>query len=541
MRSRTGLLLASLLLLAGCSATPGDGAGERPTTDESAVTDTDGTRSAPTSPAAALGLRAGWGPTAEELDRAARDVRRLPLPALAGQLIVARYDGTRAPVDLVRRLHLGGVVAFEENVASAAAIRTANRTLHSSARSRGWPLFVAVDQEGGLVARLRHGVTPLPAFMSTGAARDVSLTAAAHEVLGRQLRGLGFTVDLAPVADVTVGPQDPTIGSRSAGSDPEVVARQVLAGVEGLSAGGVVPVAKHFPGHGSVSANSHQVLPVQRRSLRRLAAVDLVPFRRLVAAGASSVMIAHLDVRAVDPGVPSSLSRPVITGLLRERLGFDGLVVTDALDMAGVAATHDSAAAAVAAVRAGADVVLMPPDPAAARAGLVRAVRSGRLTRGRLQQAAARQVALLRHQSDHPPAPGRVPDARASAALSRAAVTLLRGPCRGRLVGRTITLVGDAGARPVLVRAARRAGLRVGRGGTRVDLLGYGDRPRAGSHVAVALDTPYVLARSSARVRLATYGVTDGAMRALVDVLTGRMRAIGRPPVRVAGLRPPRC
>ena len=175
------------------------------------------------------------------------------------------------------------------------------------------------------------------------------------------------------------------------------MAEHVIAAAGGFSGAGVLPVIKHFPGHGSVPADSHLTLPVQAKSLADLEASDLVPFREAVAAGLPSVMVGHLDVRAVDPRVPSSLSRAVVTGLLRDELGFGGLVVTDSLRMAGVTRGRPPGRTAVQAIRAGADVLLMPPSPAVARAALVKAIRSGTLPRRRLEQSAARQIALLTH------------------------------------------------------------------------------------------------------------------------------------------------
>lgn len=521
----------------------------------------------PPTAAERLGLRTGWGPSRSQLERAARAVGRLPLASLAGQVIVADWSGTEAPVRLVGSLHLGGVIAFADNVDSTRQIRAANRELVDGVQRR-WPLFLAVDQEGGIVQRIQADATRFPALMTTGAARDSELTETAARAMGAELRGLGFTVDLAPVADVTVGPVDPAIGSRSVGSDPALVAEHVAAAATGLARAGVLPVLKHFPGHGSVPTDSHVTLPVQVRSRGELGRSDLVPFRRAIAAGAPAVMTGHLDLRAVDPGVPSSMSRRVVTGLLRRELGFAGLVVTDSLQMAGARPGRDGGAAqAVRALRAGNDVLLMPPDPAAARRGIIAAVREGSLPRRRLAQAAARQIALLLDLRDgrgRPPGSGRA----ASYALSAAALTVTDGPCRGRLVGAAVSPVGDGAAVAVFAEKARAAGLevllsrpvpvrlreiakqerreaRIRRwqrqerarvaAGTSVGLMGYGDGPVV-AQVAVALDTPYVLGRSVAPVRIATYGATPGAMRALVEVLLGDARARGRLPVAVAGV-----
>ncbi|MGH3347751.1 MAG: glycoside hydrolase family 3 N-terminal domain-containing protein, partial [Nocardioides sp.] len=512
-----------------------------------------------------LGLTTGWGPSEAELDRAVRHARRLSLPELAGQVIVASWSGTAAPVHTVRSLHLGGVIAFADNIISPRQIAAVNRTLGRQVR-RPWPLFLSVDQEGGVVERAP--TTGFPAFMSAGAAGDARLAEGAYRRYGAELAGLGFTVDFAPVADVTIGPDDPTIGSRSAGSYRGLVAEQVDAAATGLAQGGVVPVLKHFPGHGSVTADSHLTLPVQTRSLRELRRIDLVPFAAAVDAGQPAVMVGHLDVRAVDPRVPSSLSRDVVTGLLRRELGFGGLVVTDSLQMAAVTRGRDPATVAVRAIRAGADVLLMPPDPAIARDALVRAVRRGSLPRGRLVQAAARQIALLTHAEQGTARPARLGSARsASRRLSAAAITVVSGPCDGRLVEKAVVPVGDPAGVAAFGRAARVAGLEIlvrrdppGRlanprtrrerrrlaawraeeevrlsAGTRIGFTGYGGGPVA-AEIAVATDTPYPLGRSRARIRIATYGDTPGAMASLVDVLVGKAPAPGRLPVEVAGV-----
>ena len=585
----TGGLLVSL---AGCTGAddPSDRGGAGAAGDATATS----TPTVPPSPSEKLGLSEGWGPERSEMDRAATVVGRMRLPELAGQVIVAKWQGTAAPVQTVRDLHLGGVIAFDANVTSAAQVAGVNARL-SRQVGRRWPLFLGVDQEGGVVERLRGAATRFPAFMSAGAAGDPSLTRRAYAASGAELRGLGFTVDFAPDADVTSGPGDPTIGSRSASSRPATVAEQVVAAAGGFSDAGVLPVITHFPGHGSVPADSHLTLPVQTKSLEALEASDLVPFRGAVQAGLPAVMVGHIDVRAVDPGVPSSLSRPVVTGLLRDELGFAGLVVTDALDMAGVPRGRAPRRTAGQAIRAGADVLLMPPSPAVARAALVRAVRTGALPRRRLEQAAARQIALLTHLAG---AKGRpVGSARpASRKLSAAAITVTDGPCAGRLVGDVVHAYGDVGAVGAFVPAAQAAGItvllrryppadltaasprperkkretkrafnkRVTRwkraetrrtrrldawtaredarlaAGTQVGFTGFHDAP-VDATVAVATDSPWVLGRVGAPTRIATYGDSPGAMQALVDVLVGAAPAPGRLPVKVAGVAREGC
>lgn len=490
-----------------------------------------------------LPIGTGWGPSRRTIERARAAVGRMTLRERAGQVIVAHYPGTAAPVDLVRRLHLGGVVLFDRNVASNDQVRASNRALQEAVRRDGrrFGVTVGVDQEGGVVERVTTA-TRFPAFMTAGAAGSPELTRSAATASGRELAGLGFTTDYAPVADVTAGAADPVIRSRSAGSDPRLVTAHAMAASRGYRAAGVVPTLKHFPGHGSVTDDSHVTLPVQRRPLGKMQDSDLVPFRAGVRAGLPSVMVGHIDVRAVDPGVPSSLSRKVVDGLLRDRLGFEGLVVTDALNMGAVTRTHDSARSAVAALRAGVDVLLMPPSPQLARDGIVRAVKTGRLSSQRLDQAATRHVALLMHQRSQRRQLVRAPGSSwaASARWSAAALTSVSGPCSGRLVGDKVKATGDPAAVSLFRTLGQDAGLRFGRKGTTVRLLGHGDAAARGD-VVVALADPYVLGASRAPVRLATYGSTPGAVAALVDVLVGEASAPGQLPVPVAGVPRPGC
>lgn len=594
MRRIVPLIVALSLLGSACSSDPDS---ERSTTSQSPSASAEATEP-PATPAERLGLVEGWGPTAAELERAAGIVGRMRLPDLAGQVIVAEWRGTAAPVALVRSLHLGGVIAFADNVSSTQQIRGVNATLTSAVR-RSWPLFLGVDQEGGIVERIKSDATRFPTFMSAGAAGDVGLTRNAARASGAELRGLGFDVVFAPDADVTSGPGDPTIGSRSAGSEVATVIEQVGAAVEGYSAAALVPVLKHFPGHGSVPQDSHLTLPVQTRTRKQLTAVDLAPFAAAVDQGVPAIMAGHIDVRVLDPRVPASMSKVLITDVLRTRLGFHGLVVTDSLSMAGVRASYDSARSAVQGLRAGNDVLLMPPSPAAARAGIVAAVKAGRLKRARLEQAAARQIALLLHFSGsreqrrgRPPGAGRA----ASRALSAAALTVVTGRCSGRLVGDAVTPVGDPVAVANFSGAARAAGLsvllrraapgsltnaeapprrkkketrkafarrqqawtlrerqrasalrrfvtaedaRLARG-TDIGFTGFTGAVHDGE-IAVATNTPYVLGTVGAPVRIATYGDTPGAMSALVDVLLGKAEAPGSLPVPVPGVERDGC
>lgn len=547
-RSQVTAFALLTVLTAACSApAPAGGAGQAsagPSATESAGASAPASQSAspPPTPTPTPDALA-WGPTREQWRRARELVDAMTVREQAGQVLMPRFSGATAPAALVRELHLGGVILFEENLESAQQTRRLTRALQEAA-GRPYPLAVAVDQEGGAVARVGPPATELPTFMSLGAAGDADLAVRAARASGLELRALGFTTVFAPVADVTSGPDDPTIGSRSAGSDPQLAGRVVAGALRGYAQAGILAVPKHFPGHGSVPADSHRTLPVQRATRAQLRDRDLVPFAAAVAAGASAVMVAHVDVRSVDPGVPSSLSAKVVDGLLRDELGFDGLVVSDAQDMGALTGAYGSGEAAVRSLLAGVDVVLAPLDVRAAHAAIVGAVRDGRLPAARLEQAAARGVALALRQQAGPAAPGLDvlgSHDEVSYDVSSAAATVVSGPCSGRLVGDAVRVQGGTERdRARFAAAATDAGLSVGSGDL-VTLLG-GPTAAGGGDVVVALDAPYGLGRSTARTAaIALYGRTPQAFRALLDVLTGRAPARGRLPVEVPGADRPGC
>lgn len=498
-------------------------------------------------PAPSPDRKLSWGPTEAEWRRAQQTVAGMTASQKAGQVIVAGFQGTEAPIESLRRYHVGGVIVMGYNVDSVAQVSAVNAALHAEARKEGrdWPLLVGVDQEGGLVARVKAPLTEFPAYMTLGAARDPKLARRVARASGEELRKLGFTMVFAPDADVTTGPDDPTIASRSAGDDPEEVAAIVKGSLRGYADAGILSVPKHFPGHGSVPADSHVSLPVQHASLATLKRRDLVPFAMAVKDGASAVMVAHIDVRAVDPGTPASVSKPMIDGVLRRQLGFQGAVFTDALEMAAVADKYGSAEAGVRALLAGADVLLLPASAAKTHDAIMAALRTGRLPQARLDEAAARSIALMLHaRSTAQKTPSQVEFGGAkdlSYAASLQGLTVVSGKCEGRLVDKRISVVGGRSEdRARLTEAARKAGLTVGEGGDVVHLLNRGE---AGSGaVVVALDTPYGLARSSASTaRIGLYGRTPEAFRALVDVLTGKARGGGRLPVHAGDLPAQHC
>jgi beta-N-acetylhexosaminidase len=297
---------------------------------------------------------------------------------------------------------VAGVILFARNVGTPEEVCALTRAVKTV---RHEPALVAVDQEGGPVRRLREGFTDFPALSALGASDDLELGRELGAMLGRELAAVGIDWNLAPVLDVDTNPKNPVIGVRSIGSDPERVARLGVAFALALEAAGVASCGKHFPGHGDTELDSHHALPRLAHDLERLRAVELVPFAHAARAKLASIMTAHVLFSAVDPLFPATMSRPVLTGLLREELGYDGLVVSDDLEMKAILDHFGLEEAVVRGVSAGVDLFLVCHSAERADAAiraLVRAVERGTLERARLE-AAERRVAAFRARFAAPP------------------------------------------------------------------------------------------------------------------------------------------
>lgn len=479
----------------------------------------------------------GWGPSVADWDDALATAAALDLDHVAGQVLVADYAGTskRDIRTLVADHHLGGVILMRGAIGDADAVRGLTSAAQAGGADRDWPVIVSVDHEGGTVARLAGVLPGLPGFMSAGATRDKFLVRDVYGATGADMAQLGFTLNYAPVADMTIGLKDPIIRTRSAGSDSDNVTRTVIAAMDGMIDGGVVPTLKHFPGHGSVTTDSHVALPRQQQSLEELEQRDLIPFARAIDAGAPVVMMSHV---ALDEwgGTPATLT-PEAYAYLRDELGFAGVIVTDALNMRAVADTHSPAQAAVKALQAGADVVLMPANVAQAHRGIVKAVESGALDRGRLNEAAARSILMMRWQAtlSAQAEPG-LAHGGYGRELAVAGATVIAPLCNRPLVGDEVSLRGGTVAeRKTLARALQEHGVKMGDEGTTVALLGTSHKS-ADADVVVALDGPWGLAKSEARAYLALYGRSNDALVALADILVGESMGNARWPVPMKGL-----
>jgi beta-N-acetylhexosaminidase len=317
------------------------------------------------------------------------------LPELAATVLQPGFVGTSAP-DWVRRWlgeGLGGVALFARNVESPAQIAA----LTAQLRAERPDVIVAIDEEAGDVTRFesRHG-SSRPGNLALGAIDDPELTEAVARDLGADLAAAGITLDYAPDTDVNSNANNPIIGVRAFGSEPDLVARQSVAWIRGLQAAGVAACAKHFPGHGDTSVDSHHAVPLIDRDRAALEACELIPFRAAIESGVRAVMTGHLLVPAFDEDLPATLSRRIMTDLLRTELGFTGLIVTDAIEMQGVSRQYGLTGATVRALAAGVDAICVGGEHAEERTAtelrdaIVAAVRSGALPEERLRDAAAR-------------------------------------------------------------------------------------------------------------------------------------------------------
>jgi beta-glucosidase-like glycosyl hydrolase len=344
-----------------------------------------------------------------------RTLKSMTLEEKVGQLVVPGLNGVYTPLDSdafdkLERLarQVGGFHVFGGGEALPPLLLNPVYGTSGGRATKGHPLAIAVllnrlqrasplpllftaDYEGG-AGYMVEGATRLPRAMAIGATRDEGLAERAGRLAAGEGRALGVHVDLYPVVDVNNNPQNPVINVRSFGEDPAFVGRMATAYLKGIQAGGMLSTAKHFPGHGDTATDTHLDLAVVEHPRSRLDAVELVPFKAAIAAGVDAVMSSHIRLPALDPteGLPATLSRPILTGLLRQELRFDGLVFTDSMSMDAISRRFPPGKAAAMAVAAGVDIVLDPTDPGAALAGIREAVERGEIARDQLDRSVAR-------------------------------------------------------------------------------------------------------------------------------------------------------
>jgi beta-N-acetylhexosaminidase len=440
------------------------------------------------------------------------------------------------------------------------------------------PLLIATDQEYGTVVRIGEPATQFPGSMSLGATRDAEAARRAAEIAGAELRAMGLNQNFAPDADVNVDPANPVIGVRSFGSDPALVAELVAAQVDGYHDGGVAVSAKHFPGHGDTGTDSHVGLPVITHTAEEWERIDAPPFIAAIEAGADLIMSAHLQFPALDDSLtPATLSAPILTGLLRDKLGFEGVIVTDSLEMQGVRTEYGDDRVPVMALQAGADMLLMPPDFPLAYDAVLTAVSTGELTEERIDESVMRLLLLKyrlglasesRAESDGPETVGADEHRQVAADIADRSITLLANDGTLPLAAGSVLVTGwgenttarltaalnteglqaealvtgdepDADQIKAAVAAAAGRDLvvvstyNVKAGGAQANLVAE-LRKSGVPVVTAAVGTPYDAAHLGAvNASLATYSYTETSLASLAKVVTGAVDPTGTLPVDV--------
>ncbi|MFE7514127.1 glycoside hydrolase family 3 protein [Streptomyces sp. NPDC057540] len=552
--------------------------------------------------------------------RLRRIIDRMSLEEKVGQLFVMRVYGhsatapdqadidanlaeigVRTAAELVERYHVGGIIYFSwaHNTRDPQQIAALSNGIQQAALQQPTPVpvLISTDQEHGIVCRVGEPATLLPGAMALGAGGSHADARKAAQIAGEELAAVGIRQNYAPVADVNVNPANPVIGVRSFGADPQAVAGLVAAQVKGYQRAGVAATSKHFPGHGDTAVDSHYGLPTITHTREQWAELDAPPFRSAIAAGIDSIMTAHIVVPALDPSEdPATLSRPILTGILREQLGYDGVVVTDALGMEGVRTKYGDERVPVLALKAGVDQLLNPPKLDVAWHAVLKAVENGELTEARLDESILRilrlkaKLGLFRRAYTTRAAVDRIVGSEAHLAhadrIAEATTTLLLNeggllPLSPASHG-SVLVVGADPASPsgttgppttTLATALTELGFRAtalstgitptaakieeavaAAAGRDVVLVGTYNVSATSPQrtlvarlaatgvpvVTVAIRNPYDVARlDGQRAALAAYSWTDVELRAAVRVLAGRARPRGRLPVPVQSTTDP--
>lgn len=523
--------------------------------------------------AATMGVTASLavGGTAHADDKKLRSlISRMTLPEKVGQLFVMRVYGhsatapdqaaidanlkeigVRTAAELISKYRVGGIIYFTwaDNTRDPHQIADLSNGIQKASLSapRGLPVLVTTDQEHGIVCRVGSPATLFPGAMAVGAGGSRADAHTLGRVSGAELRAIGINQDYSPDADVNINPANPVIGVRSFGADPQAVAGLVAAEVAGYQRSSVAATAKHFPGHGDTAVDSHYGFPVITHSRELWENLDAVPFRAAIRAGVDCVMTAHIQFPALDDsGDPATLSHPILTGILRGELGYDGVVVTDSLGMEGVRTKYGDDRVPVLALKAGVDQLLNPPDLSGAWNAVLKAVRDGELTEARLDESILRILRLKARLGlfERPYA--------SRAGVDRVVGTKAHLAAADRIAERTTTLLVNEGSLLPLSLRAHAKLLVVGAdpaspSGTTGPPTGVLARALTGlGFTATALSTgtapssaaiasAVAAARDADAVVVATYNVTAGSSQ---KTLAEQLVTTGRPVVAIAVRNP---
>lgn len=534
-------------------------------------------------------------------------IKKMTLEEKVGQLFMVHVYG-RTPTDpeyeeinieekrggknfkeVIEKYHIGGIIYFNwtDNIGTpldAKQVNALSNGLQKIAMKQRMkiPLFISTDQEGGMVARVTEPATVFPGSMAAGATRSTQFAQKSAEITARELKSLGINMDLAPVLDVNVNPANPVINVRSFSEDPDLVTKMGVAQVKGFQGQNIIATAKHFPGHGDTDVDSHYGLPIIHHDRETLEKVDLKPFRAAIDAGIDAIMTAHIVVPALDDsGLPATLSKPILTDLLRKEMGFDGLIITDSLGMSGANVLPPDRVP-VEAFKAGADILLNPPDVDLAYNAVLDAVKSGEISQKRLDESVYRILwyKMKRGLFHHPYVDekatriiGNKKHLETADLIAERSITLLKNE-NGVLPltkGKNVLVTGPADGEPerlasllkekrIFADAYRtdttpsqeqiEEALKKAKEADLVIVTTYNANSNAGQQnlvralkeadkpvVVASMRNPYdIAAFPQVDGNLLTYGNRDVSVRALAKALTGEINPSGKLPVTVPGM-----
>lgn len=387
-------VLTGLLAISGCAGSTNVQTGDISPTDY--ITASPSATAAATATATATPMQSA----ASGSDTIDSKLANMTLEEKIGQMLLVGIDGTKLDTQAKRMIaedKIGGIILYKDNISNLKGMVSLINDLKKSNAENPVPLFMSVDQEGGKVSRMPDEYAAIPSNGSVGAANNSSAAGTMGKLLARELLSAGFNMDFAPVLDINSNPDNPVIGDRSFGNTADLVSRLGIAEMKGIAGEGVVPVVKHFPGHGDTSVDSHLELPVVNKTAAELAKLEWQPFEAAIQENADAVMVAHILFPELDADKPASLSRAIIGELLREEMGFQGVVITDDLTMGAITEHYTLAAAAVDTVQAGSDILLVAHEygnEQAVRKALLTSVKSGTIKESRIDESVYRILAL---------------------------------------------------------------------------------------------------------------------------------------------------
>ncbi|MGE4272498.1 MAG: beta-N-acetylhexosaminidase [Desulfitobacterium sp.] len=335
-----------------------------------------------------------------KVDPIAEQLKTMSLEEKVGQLVIVGTDGYEINENtqrLIQTYHVGGFILFQKNIRDTQQMLDLVNSLKKTNAINETPLFLALDEEGGRVSRMPADLQKMPSSQKVGRQNNPDLANRVGEILGQELKAFGMNVDFAPVLDIFSNPQNTVIGDRAFGSTPELVSELGIQTMQGIQAQSIIPVVKHFPGHGDTTVDSHVGLPKVDYDLERLKNFELIPFSDAIAQDADAIMLAHILIPQLDPDYPASFSKTLITDILRDDMGFEGVVITDDMTMGAILENYEIGQAAVKSLQAGSDIVLVCHDFAKEEAvlqAILTAARTGEISTAKIDESVYRVLAL---------------------------------------------------------------------------------------------------------------------------------------------------